>query len=58
MQKNFERRKERSRSGNRQRRNSRYSLDWLYWGGLVVIAGVLLWIFALIILEAIYQGFK
>jgi cell division septal protein FtsQ len=27
-------------------------------GGLVVIAVVLLWIFALIILEAIYQGFK
>jgi hypothetical protein len=58
MQKNFERRKERSCRGRRQRRNSRYSLDWLYWGGLVVIAGVLLLIFALIILEAIYQGFK
>jgi hypothetical protein len=58
MRKNFDRRKERSRRGHGQRRNSRYSLDWLYWGGLVVIAGVLLWIFALIILQAIDQGFK
>ena len=58
MRKNFERRKETSRRGFRQRRNSRYSLDWLYWGGLVMTAGVLLWIIALIILEATYQGFR
>jgi hypothetical protein len=58
MRKNCERRKVRSRRGHGRRRNSRYSLGWLYWGGLVVIAGVLLWIFALILLQAIYQGLK
>jgi hypothetical protein len=58
VQKKIEQRKERTRRGRRNRRSSKYSLDWLYWVGIVLTAGALLWIVALIILQAIYQGFK
>ncbi len=57
-QKKVDPQKERNRRGHRKRRRSKYSLDWLYWFGVVLMAGVLLWIIALIILQAIYQGFR
>jgi hypothetical protein len=33
-------------------------LEMLFWLGALLAATVVLWIFALIILEAIYQGFR
>jgi hypothetical protein len=58
MQKKFDQRKGRERRGPRKRRGSKYSLDWLYWIGIPLMVAVLLWIVAMIILEAISQGFR
>jgi hypothetical protein len=58
MHKKVDQRKERNRLRDGKRRGSKYSLDWLYWFGVVLMAGILLWIIALIVLQAIYQGFR